>query len=248
MLPGNPRSPPPPSSKQPAENIPDKAAVETEQDPEVLKQQSPFSMSDIDTSSDEETKVTTVITLGDIPTYPLQRKKLVEKDLISEDSYPLDENDPPSSEGFEVEDTWKITRIYSKKEKTKHPQSHKPLFEKSMSEEEDDFAILKFIFFYIFSTGVYPSPDSIQLHEFVKNSVGANVSGRLLRDKIMKLRKRFKKIVKKKGDDPNFSRPLHREMFELSRRIWGHENNLVEEDEQTKAMIKEQLMKEDALR
>ncbi|GFZ06567.1 formin homology5 [Actinidia rufa] len=82
MLPGNPRSPPPPSSKEPAENVPNKAAVEAEQDPEVFKQQFPYSTSDIDTSSGKETEVITVITLGDIPTYPLQRKKLVEMGLI----------------------------------------------------------------------------------------------------------------------------------------------------------------------
>ncbi|XWS68519.1 hypothetical protein CRYUN_Cryun04dG0097400 [Craigia yunnanensis] len=93
--------------------------------------------------------------------------------------------------------------------------------------EADEIAILKGMIEYKSKKGSDPYADSSGFHDFIKQSIQADVSKYQLTEKIRRLKKKHKINAEKgqNGNDPVFSKPHDHKSFELSKKIWGNETN-----------------------
>ncbi|XP_022725846.1 STOREKEEPER protein-like [Durio zibethinus] len=93
--------------------------------------------------------------------------------------------------------------------------------------EADEIAILKGMIEYKSKKGSDPYADSSGFHDFIKQSIQADVSKYQLSEKIRRLKKKYKTNSEKcqNGNDPVFSKPHDHKSFELSKKIWGNETN-----------------------
>ncbi|XP_010275842.1 PREDICTED: STOREKEEPER protein-like [Nelumbo nucifera] len=110
-------------------------------------------------------------------------------------------------------------------EKKPGDDAKKQLFQRLWS-EDDEIIILKGIMDYS-KKGTDPWTDMAGFHEFIKKSLHVDVNKNQLADKIRRLRKKYKTNVGrgKGGQDPLFSKSHESKAFELSKKIWGFEDN-----------------------
>lgn len=90
--------------------------------------------------------------------------------------------------------------------------------------EKDEVTVLNGMIRYKSEKGSDPYADLGAFHEFVKDSLRADVSKNQLTDKIRRLKKKYQNNAEKgeNGEDPVFSRPHEYKTFELSKKIWGN--------------------------
>ncbi|XP_028761582.1 STOREKEEPER protein-like [Neltuma alba] len=88
--------------------------------------------------------------------------------------------------------------------------------------EDDEIAILKGMIDYHSKRGVDPCSEMSLFHEYMKNKIHADVSKIQLVNKIRSLKRKFQTNARKgeNGEDPVFSKPRDREIFELSKKVW----------------------------
>ncbi|OMO99963.1 hypothetical protein COLO4_13007 [Corchorus olitorius] len=93
--------------------------------------------------------------------------------------------------------------------------------------EADEIAILKGMIEFKSKKGSDPNSDSNGFHDFIKQSIQAEVSKNQLIDKMRRLKQKYKNNAEKgqNGNDPVFSKPHDHKSFELSKKIWGNEAN-----------------------
>ncbi|XVE49778.1 hypothetical protein DITRI_Ditri01bG0109100 [Diplodiscus trichospermus] len=93
--------------------------------------------------------------------------------------------------------------------------------------EADEIAILKGMIEYKSKKGSDPYADSSGFHDFIKEFIQADVSTYQLKEKIRRLRNKYKKNAEKgqNGDGPVFLKPHDHTSFKLSKKIWGSESD-----------------------
>ncbi|KAJ6292915.1 hypothetical protein OIU78_024988 [Salix suchowensis] len=105
----------------------------------------------------------------------------------------------------------------------KSEDSKKQLFQRLWT-EDDEISLLQGMIDFVAENGVDPSKDTNAFLDFIKQSLHFDVSISQLKDKISRLRKKFKNQVKgKKGENKVFSKPHDQKGFDLSKYIWGSE-------------------------
>ncbi|OIV93718.1 hypothetical protein TanjilG_16569 [Lupinus angustifolius] len=99
----------------------------------------------------------------------------------------------------------------------------KKLFQRLWS-EEDEIAILKGMVEFTSKVGQDPYKYADAFYDFMKKSLHAEASSNQLKEKIRRLKLKFEKNAKrgKSGEDPKFSKQFDREIFELSKKVWGN--------------------------
>ncbi|KAE8712997.1 RmlC-like cupins superfamily protein [Hibiscus syriacus] len=109
-------------------------------------------------------------------------------------------------------------------EKKTREDEKKQLFQRLFS-DDDEIAMLKGLLDFLDKKGVDPFADTNAFHDFVKDSLHADVSKAQLMYKVRRLRKKFENNARrsKDGEDRTFSKPHEQQSFELSKRIWGKE-------------------------
>ncbi|CAL0302535.1 unnamed protein product [Lupinus luteus] len=93
----------------------------------------------------------------------------------------------------------------------------KPRFQRFWS-FDDEIIILKGMVDFISKIGSDPFKSFNDFHSFIKKSLQVEASAIQLKEKIRKLKLKFKKKV----ETPSFSNPHDSELFELSKKIWGN--------------------------
>ncbi|XVE66297.1 hypothetical protein DITRI_Ditri08aG0069400 [Diplodiscus trichospermus] len=93
--------------------------------------------------------------------------------------------------------------------------------------EADEIAILEGMIEYKSKKGSDPSADSSGFHDFIKQSIQADVTKNQLTEKIRRLKKKYQINAEKgqNGNDPILSKPHDHKCFQLSKRIWGNKTN-----------------------
>ncbi|XP_022748819.1 STOREKEEPER protein-like [Durio zibethinus] len=93
--------------------------------------------------------------------------------------------------------------------------------------EADEVAILEGIIEYKSKKGSDPYADSSGFHDYIKQSIQAEVTKNQLTEKIRRLKKKYKINAEKgrNGNDPVLSKPHDHKSFELSKKIWCNETN-----------------------
>ncbi|KAJ6417038.1 hypothetical protein OIU84_002852 [Salix udensis] len=105
----------------------------------------------------------------------------------------------------------------------KSEDSKKQLFQRLWT-EDDEISLLQGIIDFIAEKGFDPLKDMNAFFDFIKQSLHFDVSMSQLKDKIFRLRKKFKNQVKgKKGENKVFTKPHDQKGFDLSKYIWGSE-------------------------
>ncbi|KAJ6724607.1 hypothetical protein OIU85_022517 [Salix viminalis] len=105
----------------------------------------------------------------------------------------------------------------------KSEDSKKQLFQRLWT-EDDEISLLQGIIDFVAEKGVDPLKDTNAFFDFIKQSLHFDVSMSQLKDKICRLRKKFKNQVKgKKGENKVFTKPHDQKGFDLSKYIWGSE-------------------------
>ncbi|XP_010241033.1 PREDICTED: STOREKEEPER protein-like [Nelumbo nucifera] len=111
-------------------------------------------------------------------------------------------------------------------EKKSGDDAKKQLFQRLWS-EDDELMILRGMVDYHSKKGADPWTDMVGFHEFIKKALHVDVNKNQLADKIRRLKKKYKTNVgrRKGGKDPLFSKSHESKAFELSKKIWGSEDN-----------------------
>ncbi|XWS54295.1 hypothetical protein CRYUN_Cryun10bG0078100 [Craigia yunnanensis] len=93
--------------------------------------------------------------------------------------------------------------------------------------ESDEITILEGIVEFKSKKGSDPNADSSGFHDFIKQSIQADVTKNQLMEKIRRLKKKYKISAGKgqNGNGPVLSKPHDHKSFELSKKIWGNETN-----------------------
>nr|XP_016453452.1 PREDICTED: protein PFC0760c-like [Nicotiana tabacum] len=102
-------------------------------------------------------------------------------------------------------------------------------------EDEDHqvLAILKSIWHFNCNNGYFPYPTSDELHNHIMDSVtNLKILGEDLTNKIIALEDNFNTVRALDGDNPDTDRPIHREIFNLSMRLWGNSEDQIGNVEQ----------------
>ncbi|XP_010241034.1 PREDICTED: probable transcription factor At1g11510 [Nelumbo nucifera] len=109
----------------------------------------------------------------------------------------------------------------------------KQLFQRLWS-EDDEIIILKGIIDYS-RKSTDPWTDMAGFHEFIKKVLHVDVNKNQLADKIRRLKKKYKTNVGRGqgGNDPLFSKSHESNVFELSKKIWGSEDNAAGNNQST---------------
>ncbi|KAI3680593.1 hypothetical protein L6452_35366 [Arctium lappa] len=99
----------------------------------------------------------------------------------------------------------------------------KQLFQRLWS-ENDEIELIQGMISYVEEKGKDPVADVNDFHEFVKKSLHVDVSTRQVITKVRRLRKKFANNVAKvenNGKVRSFSNPHEKEMYNLSKSLWG---------------------------
>ncbi|XP_021299423.1 probable transcription factor At4g00390 [Herrania umbratica] len=95
----------------------------------------------------------------------------------------------------------------------------KPLFQRVFN-EDDEVAVLEAILEYSIKKGTNPSADINGFYDFVMKSIHVDVTKAQLKDKIKRLKKKFRKNAK---GNRTFLNSHAQKIFDLSNTIWGQE-------------------------
>ncbi|KAF7807805.1 putative transcription factor [Senna tora] len=104
-------------------------------------------------------------------------------------------------------------------------QEPKKLFQGRWS-ENDVIALLKGMIFFMDKMGLDPCKQINQFHDFVKEFIQSDVGKDQLLSKIQRMKKNYLSVVtniSRNGDDPSLSKSHNKEVFNLSKKIWGIE-------------------------
>ncbi|KAK7246648.1 hypothetical protein RIF29_41518 [Crotalaria pallida] len=112
--------------------------------------------------------------------------------------------------------------------------------------EEDDIAILKGMVEFQSNTGADPFKHVVAFCNFVKKSLSVEPTSNQLKQKIIRLKRKFEVNVGKgkNGKAPSFFKLHDREAFELSKKVWGNAANGVEKARSNGKAAKGALKKE----
>ncbi|KAI3741079.1 hypothetical protein L1987_58746 [Smallanthus sonchifolius] len=103
----------------------------------------------------------------------------------------------------------------------------KQLFQRLWS-EDNEIELIQGMINYVKEKGKDPVADVNDFHEFVKKSLHVDVNDRQMLTKARRLKKKFKNNVAKvenKGKVRSFSNPHEKKMYELSKNLWGNDDN-----------------------
>lgn len=103
----------------------------------------------------------------------------------------------------------------------------KQLFQRLWS-ENDEIQLIQGMISYVEEKGKDPVADVNDFHEFVKKSLHVDVNNRQMTTKVRRLKKKFANNVAKvenKGKVRSFSNPHEKQMYELSKSLWGSDSN-----------------------
>ncbi|KAL0386168.1 UNVERIFIED_CONTAM: putative transcription factor [Sesamum radiatum] len=116
-------------------------------------------------------------------------------------------------------------------EKKSTDDSKKMLFQRLWS-EDDEIVILKGMIDYVSKKKSDPVAELNAFHDFIKKNLHVEVSRSQLQDKIRRLRRKYEnnKSKEKEGKDRTFSKLHEQKAFELSKKIWGNEEDVVNSD------------------
>ncbi|KAL0420251.1 UNVERIFIED_CONTAM: putative transcription factor [Sesamum latifolium] len=111
-------------------------------------------------------------------------------------------------------------------EKKCSDDSKKLLFQRVWS-EDDEIVILKGMIDYVSKKKSDPVGELNAFHDFIKKNLHVEVSRSQLQDKIRRLRRKYEnnKSKEKEGKDRSFGKPHEQKAFELSKKIWGNEED-----------------------
>ncbi|KAK6142475.1 hypothetical protein DH2020_022823 [Rehmannia glutinosa] len=105
--------------------------------------------------------------------------------------------------------------------------------------DEDEVTVLKGMIDFRNLKGVDPNADMEAFYNFIKKKLLVDFSKEQLKTKIRGMKKRFLNALKKteNGGDPVFSKPHEDKAFELSKKIWGGNNEGIKNGENAKKDI-----------
>ncbi|KAK9064207.1 hypothetical protein SSX86_015587 [Deinandra increscens subsp. villosa] len=103
----------------------------------------------------------------------------------------------------------------------------KQLFQRLWS-EENEIELIEGMINYVEEKGKDPLTDVNGFYEFVKRSLHVDVNDRQVLTKARRLKKKFQDNaarVESKGKVRSFSKPHEKKMYDLSKSLWGDDNN-----------------------
>ncbi|ONK75675.1 uncharacterized protein A4U43_C03F19360 [Asparagus officinalis] len=189
-----------------------------------------------ESSSDEEPIIS-----RPIPQTPAQNQEQDDEETDDESESDSDEEEDDDEEDEEPLSNAKKPRSIStpaspapkpldagEKSNGKRNANGKSLFQRIWS-LEDEIAILEAMIEF------EPKYGPIKLntagirdfHDFVKGSLSLEVNGSQLHEKIRRIKKKYKSVAArvKNGKAVKFGKPLDEKVYELSKKVWGMENN-----------------------
>ncbi|KAK8527573.1 hypothetical protein V6N13_085394 [Hibiscus sabdariffa] len=152
---------------------------------------------------------------------PVKAVSSAKRPSVSEQEQPKESKRSKKKAGEEGSDSADVVEEEVKKA---GEDEKKQLFQRLFS-DDDEIAVLKGLLDFLAKKGVDPFADTHAFHDFVKDSIHADVSKAQLMYKVRRLRKKFENNARrsKDGEDRTFSKPHEQQVFELSRKIWGKE-------------------------
>ncbi|KAE8703357.1 RmlC-like cupins superfamily protein [Hibiscus syriacus] len=152
---------------------------------------------------------------------PVKVASSTKRPSVSEQEQPKESKRSRKKSGEEGSDSADVVEEEVKKA---GEDEKKQLFQRLFS-DDDEIAVLKGLLDILAIKEVDPFADTHAFHDFVKDSIHADVSRAQLMYKVRRLRKKFENNARrsKDGEDRTFSKPHEQQVFELSKKIWGKE-------------------------
>ncbi|CAN1140137.1 Probable transcription factor At4g00390, partial [Linum perenne] len=111
-----------------------------------------------------------------------------------------------------------------KREGGKYGDSNKPLFQRIWG-EDDEIALLKGILEF-FKRGLDPFKETDKFHDFIKKSLGIDFVPSHVKNKAVRMKKKFKKNENRKdGEAKSLTKTHEQKCFELSKEIWNEKGS-----------------------
>ncbi|CAA2934302.1 probable transcription factor At1g11510 [Olea europaea subsp. europaea] len=109
---------------------------------------------------------------------------------------------------------------------TPNDDSKKQLFQRLWS-EDDEIVVLKGMIDYAAKKKSDPLADLNDFHDFIKKNLHVDVTRTQLQNKIRRLKQKYEnnKSKEKKGKERTFSKVHEQKAYDLSKMIWGSEND-----------------------
>ncbi|XP_050218165.1 GLABROUS1 enhancer-binding protein-like [Mercurialis annua] len=110
------------------------------------------------------------------------------------------------------------------KKKTKNSENSednkKQRFERLWS-EDDEIVLLEGIINFVAEKKVDPNKDMTSFYDYIMKSVHFPASMAQLKDKVVRMKKKFERHIVKNGDEMTFSNAHYQKSYDLSKLIWG---------------------------
>nr|GMD81381.1 mediator-associated protein 1-like [Ipomoea batatas] len=106
----------------------------------------------------------------------------------------------------------------------------KPLFQRLWS-EDDEIGLLEGMIEYTEKENADPHTDLDAFHEFIRNSLHFTVSKHQLQNKMKRMRRNY---INNAGKGKSFSKPHEQKTYQLSSKIWGKEDEKIEDSNQVR--------------
>ncbi|XP_076884133.1 putative transcription factor At2g01370 [Bidens hawaiensis] len=109
----------------------------------------------------------------------------------------------------------------------KKQQQQQQLFQRLWS-EDNEIELIQGMINYVNQKAKDPLADVTDFHQFVKGSLHVDVNDRQVLSKARRLKNKFENNaakVESRGKARSFSNPHESKMYELSKKLWGNDNN-----------------------
>nr|GMD75175.1 mediator-associated protein 1-like [Ipomoea batatas] len=114
--------------------------------------------------------------------------------------------------------------------KPSEEDSKKQLFQRLWS-EDDEIALLEGMIEYTEKENADPHTDLDAFHEFIRNSLHFTMSKNQLQNKMKRMRRNY---INNAGKGKSFSKPHEQKTYQLSSKIWGKEDEKIEDSNQVR--------------
>nr|GMD76834.1 mediator-associated protein 1-like [Ipomoea batatas] len=114
--------------------------------------------------------------------------------------------------------------------KPSEEDSKKQLFQRLWS-EDDEIGLLEGMIEYTEKENADPHTDLDAFHEFIRNSLHFTVSKHQLQNKMKRMRRNY---INNAGKGKSFSKPHEQKTYQLSSKIWGKEDEKIEDSNQVR--------------
>ncbi|XP_042002031.1 probable transcription factor At1g61730 [Salvia splendens] len=110
------------------------------------------------------------------------------------------------------------------------------LFQRIWS-EDDEIVILKGMIHYLAKYRTDPTQDINTFYSFIKEDLQVDGTRTQLIDKIRRMRRKFEKKIKNGKEPMTFSKPHEKNVYDLSKQIWGNKEKETEVKKESEAVV-----------